>query len=43
LIGLAKWKILNPKTLKDKTVYVLKKEKIPLHFVEITNKISELL
>jgi DNA-directed RNA polymerase delta subunit len=29
--------------LKDKTVYVLKKEKIPLHFVEITNKISELL
>lgn len=40
LIGLTKWKILNPKTLKDKAIYVLKKEKIPIHFIEISNKIS---
>ena len=43
LIWLTKWKILNPKTLKDKTIYVMKKEKTPMHFVEIANKITELL
>lgn len=41
LIGLAKWKILNPKTLKDKAVYVMKKAKTPMHFVDIANKITE--
>lgn len=40
-IGLEKWKILNPATLKDKTIYVLKKKKEPMHFVEITNAITE--
>lgn len=43
LIWLASWKILNPKTLKDKAVYVLKKEKVPMHFVDISNKITEYL
>ncbi|MCT4617548.1 MAG: hypothetical protein N4A38_05065 [Candidatus Gracilibacteria bacterium] len=43
LVGLEKWKILNPKTLKDKAVYVLKKEKLPMHFVDISNKITEYL
>ncbi|MDD3646511.1 MAG: sigma factor-like helix-turn-helix DNA-binding protein [Candidatus Gracilibacteria bacterium] len=43
LIGLAKWKILNPKTLKDKAIYVMKKEKLPMHFVDISNKITEFL
>ncbi len=43
LIGLSRWKILNPKTLKDKAIYILKKEKIPMHFVDISNKITELL
>lgn len=41
LIWLEKWKILNPKTLKDKAVYILRKEKIPMHFVSIANKITE--
>lgn len=41
LIGLEKWKILNPKTLKDKAIYILRKEKIPMHFVSIANKITE--
>lgn len=41
LIGLEKWKILNPKTLKDKSIYILRKEKIPMHFVSIANKITE--
>ena len=40
-IGLEKWKILNPSTLKDKAIYVLKKNKKPMHFVEITNAIAD--
>lgn len=43
LIGLSKWKILNPKTLKDKAIYVMKKEKAPMHFVDIANKITDIL
>lgn len=43
MIGLAKWKILNPKTLKDKAMYVLKRDKVPLHFVEITNRVIEMI
>jgi len=39
-IWLEKWKILNPSTLKDKAIYVMKKEKTPLHFVDLTNLIS---
>ncbi len=40
-IGLSKWRILNPKTLKDKIIYVMKKEKVPLHFVDISNKVLD--
>ncbi|MCH8518641.1 hypothetical protein LAT59_02685 [Candidatus Gracilibacteria bacterium] len=43
LIGLTRWKILNPKTLKDKAIYVMKKEKVPMHFIDIANKITEYL
>ncbi len=43
LVWLEKWKILNPATLKDKALYVLKKEKTPMHFVDISNKITEYL
>lgn len=43
LVGLTRWKILNPKTLKDKAIYVMKKEKVPMHFIDISNKISEYL
>lgn len=43
LIGLTKWKILNPQTLKDKALYIIKKEKVPMHFVDISNKITEYL
>lgn len=43
LIGLTKWKILNPKTLKDKAIYIMKREKVPMHFVDISNKITEML
>lgn len=40
-IGLEKWKILNPSTLKDKAIYILKKKKEPTHFVDMTNAIAE--
>lgn len=43
LVWLTKWKILNPKTLKDKAIYVMKKEKVPMHFIDISNKISDML
>ncbi len=43
LIWLEKWKILNPKTLKDKAIYVLKKEKVPMHFVDVTNKVTDMI
>ena len=43
LVWLTKWKILNPKTLKDKAVYILKKEWTPMHVVDIANKIIEVL
>jgi len=43
LVGLTKWKILNPKTLKDKAVYIMKKAKVPMHFVDISNKITDML
>lgn len=40
-IGLEKWKILNPSTLKDKAIYVLKKTHEPMHFIDISNAITE--
>ncbi len=42
-IWLVKWRILNPKTLKDKIIYVMRKQKAPMHFVDISNKIMETL
>lgn len=40
-IALASWHILNPKTLKDKAIYVFKKQNKPMHFVELANSIAE--
>ena len=40
--GLATWRHINPKTLRDKIYFVLNQNKKPLHFVDIVNKISEL-
>ncbi len=39
--GLMTWRHINPKSIRDKAYIVLKREKKPLHFVEIANKISE--
>ncbi|NIA02451.1 MAG: hypothetical protein GWP15_03635, partial [Nitrospirae bacterium] len=39
--GLMVWRHINPRSIRDKAYIVLKKEKDPLHFVEIANKITE--
>ncbi len=39
--GLMTWRHINPRSIRDKAYIVLKKEKTPLHFVEIANKITE--
>ncbi len=40
-IGLVEWRHINPRTLRDKIFYVLRSNKEPMHFVEISNKIIE--
>lgn len=40
-IGLMSWRHINPKSIRDKSYIILKREGKPLHFVEIANKIGE--
>ncbi len=40
-VGLLKWRDINPRTLKDKIFFILRRDKKPLHFTEITKLISE--
>lgn len=40
-IGLTEWRHINPRTLGDKTLYILRNEKKPMHFSAIVKKISE--
>lgn len=40
-VGLLEWRHIHPRTLRDKILYILRKEKQPLHFGEISEKISE--
>lgn len=41
-VGLAVWRDINPKTLRDKIFYVLTKVRKPLHYVDIANSIIEM-
>lgn len=38
--GLMVWRHINPRSIRDKAYIILKREKKPLHFVEIANKIA---
>lgn len=38
--GLMSWRHINPKSIRDKAYIILKKEKKPLHFVDIAEKID---
>lgn len=39
-IGLLRWRDINPRTLKDKIFFILRRDKKPLHFTEITKMIT---
>lgn len=41
LIALVEWRHINPRTLRDKILYVLRNFKKPLHFADIAKKIEE--
>jgi len=41
-VGLASWRDINPKTLRDKIFYVFNEMKKPLHYIDISNQITEL-
>lgn len=38
---LMEWRSINPKSIKDKAKIVLQKEMKPMHFIEISNRISD--
>lgn len=38
-VGLMEWRQINPRTLRDKIYYILRKSTKPLHFVDISNSI----
>lgn len=40
-VGLITWKHIHPKTLRDKIFYILRDNKKPLHFIDISNSIIE--
>ncbi|MFA5927318.1 MAG: HTH domain-containing protein [Patescibacteria group bacterium] len=40
MIGLASWAEVNPRNIRDKIFYILKKANKPLHFEEIANRIK---
>lgn len=39
--GLQEWRHINPKSIHDKALIIMRREKRPLHFIEIANAISE--
>lgn len=41
LVALLTWRHIHPRTLRDKILYILRREKKPMHFNEISEKISE--
>ncbi len=41
-LGLSHWRDINPKSIRDKTYYILKKYQKPLHFTDISKHIEAL-
>lgn len=41
-LGLTSWREINPKSIRDKTYYILKKHQEPLHFENIAKHIEEI-
>jgi len=40
--GLTTWPHVNPKSIKDKSVYILRRHTKPIHYAELTNRISDI-
>lgn len=40
LVGLLEWRHINPRTLRDKILYILRSDKKPMHFLDISKKIE---
>ncbi|MFH1284624.1 MAG: sigma factor-like helix-turn-helix DNA-binding protein [Candidatus Peregrinibacteria bacterium] len=40
LVGLVEWRHLYPRTLRDKILYILRQEKTSMHFVDISERIT---
>ena len=40
-VGLIEWRQINPRTLRDKIFFILRKNNKPMHFVDIANMIIE--
>ncbi len=41
MVGLMEWRHINPRTLRDKILYILRRQKQPLHFRQIAEIIKE--
>ena len=41
VVGLSKWRDINPKSIKDKAILIFEKNKKPLHFIDLANAINE--
>lgn len=39
-IGLSSWRHINPRTLRDKILYILNETQKPMHYVELSNRIA---
>lgn len=39
--GLMEWRTINPRSIRDKALIILRKENKPMHFVDIANRISD--
>lgn len=40
-VGLSTWRHINPRTLRDKILFILNEIRKPMHYVEISNRIAE--
>lgn len=40
-IGLMEWRQINPRTLRDKIYFILRKSNKPMHFIDISNSIIQ--
>ncbi len=40
-VGLMEWRQINPRTLRDKIYFILRKQNKPIHFVDISNAIIQ--